>query len=91
MKSLHKAALIRAYRTLAQGLGGSAVATAAVAIFTDGQSALTVLLATLGTVLVAAVTSFWQGVAAGLPEVPSAPSFDDLLDASLHAGTHNAE
>jgi len=69
MKTLHKAALIRAYRTLAQGLGGSAVATAATAVLTDGRTAVTVLLATLGGVLVAAATSFWQGVAAGLPEV----------------------
>lgn len=69
MKALHRAALVRAYRTLAQGLGGSAVATALLALITDGETARVGLIAALGTTLVAALTSFWQGVAAGLPEV----------------------
>lgn len=70
MRALHRAALIRAYRTLAQGLGGSAVSVALIAIFTDGQAALPALGAALGTTAVAALTAFWQGVAKGLPEVP---------------------
>lgn len=70
MGALHHAALIRAYRTLAQGLGGSAVSVAVIAIFTDGDAALPALWAALGTVLVAAFTSYWQGVAGGLPEAP---------------------
>lgn len=69
MTALHKAAAKRAYRTLAQGLGGSAVTTAAVAIFVDGQTALAALGVAVGTVAVSAIASFWQGVAAGLPEV----------------------
>jgi len=78
MTALHKAALKRAYRTLAQGLGGSATATALTAMLTAlvGQSEHTALAAsiaaaaTLGSTLVAAFTSFWQGVALGLPEAP---------------------
>lgn len=69
MRTLHHAALVRAYRTLAQGLGGSALSVALIAIFTDGEAAVPAIGAALGTTLVAAVTSFWQGVAAGLPEV----------------------
>lgn len=72
MKSLHRAAAIRAYRTLAQGLAGGAVTTALVAVVTDGRSALTAALVALGTVAVSSGASFWQGVAAGLPEVDDA-------------------
>lgn len=75
LTTLHKAALVRAYRTLAQGLGGSAVATAlaaaAAALFTDGSTrtaALIAAAATLTSTVVAAFTSFWQGVYRGLPE-----------------------
>lgn len=76
MGALHRAALIRAYRTLAQGLGGSAVSTALVAVITSiaggepGQTALIAAGASVGTVVVAAFGSFWQGVAGGLPEAP---------------------
>lgn len=69
MKALHKAALIRAYRTLAQGLAGSAVSVALIALITDGQAAVAGLIAALGAVVIAAAVSFWQGVAKGLPEV----------------------
>lgn len=75
MKSLHRAALVRAYRTLSQGLGSSAVITALVAVVTavatDASAVKTAVLAAavaVGTVVVAAVGSFWQGVAQGLPE-----------------------
>jgi hypothetical protein len=73
MNKLHKAALLRAYRTLAQGLGGSAVTSGLVALvmaMTDGNmkvAALT-LCSSVASVCVAAVASFWQGVARGLPE-----------------------
>lgn len=79
MKSLHQAALVRAYRTLAQGLRGSAVSTAAVAVITAAASgdtlrtALVALAATLGTTVVAAFSSFWEGVSKGLPEVDETP------------------
>lgn len=77
MKQLHRAALTRAYRTLAQGLGGSATATALaalVAAVVGGgaeavETALVAASASLATTLFAAFTSFWQGVAHGLPEV----------------------
>lgn len=74
MLSLHRAALIRAYRTLAQGLGGSAVSTALVAVIASlagGEAPRTALIAagaTVGSALIAASASFWQGVARGLPE-----------------------
>ncbi len=77
MTTLHRAALKRAYRTLAQGLGGSATATALAALVaamvgggTDtAHTALVAAAASIGTTVVAAFTSFWQGVAGGLPEV----------------------
>lgn len=77
MNKLHRAALKRAYRTLAQGLGGSATATALAALIaamvgggTDtAHTALIAAVASVGTTVVAAFTSFWQGVARGLPEV----------------------
>jgi hypothetical protein len=80
MNKLHRAALTRAYRTLAQGLGGSATATALAALIaamvgggTDtAQTALVAAAASLGASVVAAFTSFWQGVAGGLPEVVDA-------------------
>jgi len=74
MSALHRAALVRAYRTLAQGLGGSAVSTALVAVIASlaggetGRTALIAAGASLGAVVVAAFGSFWQGVALGLPE-----------------------
>lgn len=70
MKALHHAAAIRAYRTLAQGLGGSAVTGALVAVFTDPTTAKVAVIGALGATAVAAFGSFWQGVAAGLPEAP---------------------
>ena len=77
--SLHRAALTRAYRTLAQGLGGSAVVTALVALVAAlGGDADTLRAAGLaaviavGTAVATAIGSFWQGVAAGLPEVTDA-------------------
>lgn len=75
MVDLHKAALRRAYRTLAQGLGGSTVVTAVTAVVAalgDADAVRTAGLAALisvGTTIATAVGSFWQGVAAGLPEV----------------------
>lgn len=75
MVGLHKAALRRAYRTLAQGLGGSTVVTAITAVVAalgDSDAARSAGLAALiavGTTIVTALGSFWQGVAAGLPEV----------------------
>lgn len=74
MKALHRAALRRAYRTLAQGLGGSAVVTAIVAVVAasgDHDAASAAVQAgviAVGTVVATAFGSFWQGVAAGLPE-----------------------
>lgn len=68
MKNLHKAALVRAYRTLAQGLGGTTVAGALALIFTDPANAKSAVFVALGSAVVAAVISFWQGVAQGLPE-----------------------
>ena len=75
MKSLHRAAAIRAYRTLAQGLGSSAVITALVAVIaalaSDADTVRTALLAAgvaVGTTVASAIGSFWQGVAKGLPE-----------------------
>ena len=68
MLTLHKAALIRAYRTLAQGLGGSAITTALTALLVDGETALKAAGIAAGTVLIMAIASFFQGVVAGLPE-----------------------
>lgn len=68
MKELHKAALVRAYRTLATGLGGSAVATALASVVTGGVAAVPVALGAVGAVVVSALSSFWMGVAKGLPE-----------------------
>lgn len=76
MKNLHKAALKRAYRTLAQGLGGSTVSTGLTALVAalagagddTPKFALIAAAAAVGTTIVAAFTSFWQGVALGLPE-----------------------
>jgi len=78
VKTLHRAALTRAYRTLAQGLGGSVVTTAVVAVVTaagDRDAVATAALAAavaVGTAVVAAAGAFWQGVAAGLPEADDA-------------------
>jgi hypothetical protein len=80
MIEIHKAALTRAYRTLAQGLAGSTTATALTAVITaavgagedTARNGLIALAATLGSTVVAAFTSFWQGVAYGLPEVDDA-------------------
>lgn len=76
MKALHEAALIRAYRTLATGLGGSAVTTALTGAIAaaagTGDDAVKVALfaagASIATTVVSAVGSFWRGVAKGLPE-----------------------
>lgn len=76
MKSLHRAAFIRAYRTLAQGLAGSAVTTVLVATLTAAlgagdqslRNAGITAAVSLGTIFLTALASFWQGVAAGLPE-----------------------
>lgn len=72
MNALHRAAARRAYRTLAQGLGSSAMVTVLVAIATDGKSAMAAAGITLATVAATALSSFWQGVARGLPEAESA-------------------
>lgn len=68
MRDLHKAALIRAYRTLATGFGGGAVATALAALVTGGAAAVPVALGAVATVAISAFTSYWLGVASGLPE-----------------------
>ena len=68
MRALHKAALVRAYRTLAQGLAGSAVTTALVALVSGQTAAGSAALVAIGTAIVGALTSFWSGVAKGLPE-----------------------
>lgn len=86
MKALRAAALLRARRTLYQGLGGSALTTAlvtlVVALSNGDREAITAAglaaLAALGTTLVAAVTSYFQGMYSGLPEVPSS---DEAIDA----------
>lgn len=76
MRALHRAALVRAYRTLAQGLGGSAVSSALAAVIAaaaGGEPVRTAAIAagaTVASAVVAAGASFWQGVARGLPEVP---------------------
>jgi len=87
MKKLHLAALRRAYRTLAQGLGGSATATALAALVaalagSGGDTARVALIAaaaSVGTTVVAAFTSYWQGVAQGLPEAPRGGTGPDVL------------
>lgn len=68
MKALHHAALKRAYRTLAQGMGGAALTAALAAVITDPTTTATAALAAFASTLVAAFASFWQGVALGLPE-----------------------
>lgn len=68
MRELHKAALVRAYRTLAQGFGGTTVSGALALVFTDPANARNAIVVALGSTVVAAVISFWQGVAQGLPE-----------------------
>lgn len=70
MKALHRAAAVRAYRTLATGLAASTVVTSSVALITDGRQAVPALLITLGTVAAQSAASFWHGVASGLPEAP---------------------
>lgn len=72
MKQLHRAAARRAYRTLAQGLGSTAVVTAIAALATDGKAALPVAGIALANAVVTAFGSFWQGVAQGLPEATDA-------------------
>lgn len=65
--TLIKAAGIRALRTFLQGVVSGGVITAAVAIANDGADVkvlVTALVLTVGT----AVTSFIQGILAGLPE-----------------------
>lgn len=75
MKDLHRAAAKRAYRTLAQGLGGSAVTTAVVASVVAlaegdaGKAALVAAGVAIANTVITAGASFWQAVAAGLPEV----------------------
>lgn len=86
MKALRAAALLRARRTLYQGLGGSALTTALVALvvaLSNGdRDAVAVAgvaaLVALGTTLVTAATSYFQGMYSGLPEVPSS---DEVIDA----------
>lgn len=68
MGALHKAALVRAYRTLAQGLAGSTVTTALVALVSGQASAGSAALVAIGTTLATALASFWAGIAKGLPE-----------------------
>ncbi len=87
MKTLHRAALKRAYRTFAQGLGGSATATALAALVAAmagagdeaPQVALIAAAASIGSTVVAAFTSFWQGVALGLPEASTPPTIHEPL------------
>ena len=97
MKSLHRAAAIRAYRTLAQGLGSSAVITALVAVIaalaSDADTVRTALLAAgvaVGTTVASAIGSFWQGVAKGLPEagddVAATQSGSDLVGVECECG-----
>lgn len=85
VKQLHKAAARRAYCTLAQGFGGYAFITALVAVFTDPQTAKIAIFAALGTTLATAFGSFWQGVAAGLPEAPKVVTIEP------NEGTRKAE
>ena len=67
MRDLHKKALIRAYRTFAQGLAGSALVTTVVGIL-NGTDTVRTVLTGVATIVVTAFLSFWQGVAKGLPE-----------------------
>lgn len=89
MRDLHKAALRRAYRTLAQGLGGSTVITAITAVVAatgNSDAARTAGLAAIisvGTTIVTALGSFWQGVAQGLPEEQLAQE-NDILRAEAY-------
>lgn len=69
MRNIHRAAAIRAYRTLATGLGGAALTVPLVAAFTEGKGAVPAIVAALGAVIVSSFASFFVGVAAGLPEV----------------------
>lgn len=82
MRELHRAAFKRAYRTLAQGLGSSAVTTGTVGLVVallgqDGQATRAAVLTaaiSVTTAILAAVASFWQAVAGGLPEAPKPPT-----------------
>lgn len=78
MKALHRAAFKRAYRTLAQGLGGAALTAALAAVITDPTTTATAALAALASTVVAAFASFWQGVAQGLPEAPDTPPVETI-------------
>lgn len=79
MRSLHAAALTRAYRTLCTGLGGSVVSSAATAALVAAsgdepaalRDALIVLGGSLGGTLISAVGSFFLAIAGGLPEAPA--------------------
>lgn len=77
MKELHKAALVRAYRTLATGLAGAATTTGLTALIAalvgagtlTPVLALTALGASVGGVVVSAWGSYWRAVSQGIPEV----------------------
>lgn len=75
---LHRAAMRRAYRTFAQAMGGNVTVSLGVALVEsagggDIQQAGTAFLVGIGGAVVAAGASFWQGIAAGLPEAPKPP------------------
>lgn len=67
MRDLHKKALIRAYRTFAQGLAGSALVTTIAGVI-EGSNTVRTVLTGVATIVVTAFLSFWQGVVKGLPE-----------------------
>lgn len=77
MKKLHKAALIRAYRTFLQSLGGAATVGIAVDFTTEFNWKLAglTILGIITTALISGCFSFVQSVANGLPEV-----YDDAFD-----------
>lgn len=83
---LIKASAIRALRTLLQGILGAGLVNAAVAAFVEGADT-TALIASVATVLTAAVASFLQGILAGLPEVDAAES---LAEAAMIYETDTA-
>lgn len=79
METLHKAALIRAYRTFLQTLG-STIPAGITVNFVAGIDVEVILLTILGMVCTAAIagcSAFIMGVAAGLPEVMD-DEYDEL-------------
>jgi len=86
MTILIRAALIRALRTLIQGILGFGSASAVAAIFGDADARATIITAAAGA-LVAAGFAFLQGILAGLPEAePTESTLDALIGLAHNQG-----